>query len=295
MNCLMSTRAAWLLVLCSPAIAGAIVACSGSDTASSSGGSNTNGATSCTDESLDVSFKPMYSSYDGTHTFQVPAIVDGVSATKVKWGISDPDIADLAKDTTTGGVMISIKKAGTATIVASAGDLCGSSKLTVTEATTDAWENGNQRYNNGVTIGLPGSHDGGGGGGGGGGGDGGGRGQPNKELACTNCHGPTANSAFKDVAHTPQQTGGFSDDDLEKIFREGTVPKDGYFDTDIVSYDQWQRFHKWDMSDEEAKGIIVYLRSLTPEAQEGAANFGGRFRDGGRPPPRDGGYGPPKE
>lgn len=288
MNRLMSTRAAMLLLLCAPAAAAAVVACSSSDSGGSS--DNTNGATSCSDESLTVSFNPMYSSFDGTHTFQVPAVVDGVTASKVKWGISDDAIGSIAKDSESGGIMITVKKAGTATIVASAGDLCGSAKLTVTAATADDWQNGSDRYNDGITLGPP-PGSGGGDGGGGGHGDGG-RGAPNKELACTNCHGPTANSAFKDVAHTPEQTGGFSDTELENIFRNGEVPDGGYFDTDIVPYKQWQQFHKWDMTDEEAKGIIVYLRALTPESQEGSANFGGRFRDGGKAPHRDGGGGP---
>ena len=33
-------------------------------------------------------------------------------------------------------------------------------------------------------------------------------------VACTNCHGPTANGPYKTVSHTPEQIGGFSDDQL---------------------------------------------------------------------------------
>jgi hypothetical protein len=41
------------------------------------------------------------------------------------------------------------------------------------------------------------------------------------------------------------------------------------------------------MTQDEAKGVIVYLRSLTPQAQTGQrGDFGGRRgRDGGAPPP----------
>ena len=46
-----------------------------------------------------------------------------------------------------------------------------------------------------------------------------------------------------------------------------------------------QGFHQWQMSPQEAKGIVVYLRSLTPQVQTGMRAFGGR---GGRP---DGGAG----
>src|SRR5205823_3761794 len=120
------------------------------------------------------------------------------------------------------------------------------------------------------------------------------------ELACTNCHGDNTNSnaRYKDVQHTPEQTGGFSDDQLVPIFSMGQVPDGGYFDPDIIcpntrctpdqAYARWQSFHTWDMTDAEKKGIIVYLRSLTPAAQTGSSNFGGRC-DGGHCPRPDGG------
>ena len=111
-----------------------------------------------------------------------------------------------------------------------------------------------------------------------------------QQAACTNCHGDNANGPFKDVAHTPEQTGGFSDDQLVGIFTQGNVPDGGYFDESIVPYQAWTRFHQWDMTDDEAKGVVVYLRSLTPEDQNGSANFGGK-RDGGPRP--DGGKKPP--
>jgi hypothetical protein len=85
---------------------------------------------------------------------------------------------------------------------------------------------------------------------------------------------------YKTVQHTPEQTGGFSDADLIGIFQNGTVPMGGYFDATIVPYAQWQGFHKWDVGD-TPQNMVVYLRSLTPAAQTGAANFGGGFMRGG--------------
>jgi hypothetical protein len=82
------------------------------------------------------------------------------------------------------------------------------------------------------------------------------------------------------VQHTPEQTGGFSDDDLINIFQNGVVPKGGYFDDTIVSYAMWQSFHKWNVGD-TPQNMVVYLRSLTPAAQTGSANFGGLFGNGG--------------
>ena len=247
--------------------------------------------TSCPKNDLEVVFAPMYSAHDGKHMFQLPAIVQGIASSAVTWSASDKSIVDLANDPSTGGTMITVQKAGTVSIIASAGTLCGSSTLTITEATAADWDTGSARYNNGVTLmgrlpgmGGPGM---GGPGAGGAGADGG-----VTEIACTTCHGDQATAGpYKTVSHTPEQTGGFSDEQLQGIFMNGTFPggaKDPSFDATIVAYPTWQAFHKWDMTPDEAKGIIVYLRSLTPQAQNGAPNFGGRF-DGGMGMGRDGG------
>lgn len=247
--------------------------------------------TSCATSVIKVVFAPMYSAYESTHTYQIPAVVNGIDESVVTWSASDPTMVDLATDTTTGGVMITVQKAGTVNIIASAGTLCGSSTLTITDATADDWTAGSQRYNDGVVLRrVPGTGPGGGGPGGPGAGanaDGGVATDAATDAAlptqaaCTNCHGDTATLLqFKTVAHTPEQTGGFSDEQLQNIFMNGMIPDGGYFDPSIVTYAQWQSFHKWDMTADEAKGIIVYLRSLTPTAQTGTSNFGGQF-DGG--------------
>jgi hypothetical protein len=228
--------------------------------------------TGCPKSALTILFSPMYSAYDGVHTFQIPAVVNGLDPTAITidWSASDPTMVKLEPDPTTGGVMITTQKSGTVSIIANAGSLCGASLLTITAATPQDWTDGSNRYNDGVVVNrLPRP-----GGGGMAGGDGG-----TAEAACTNCHGDTASGPFKTVQHTPEQTGGFSDTDLTNIFEKGVVPTGGYFDTSIVSYAEWQGFHKWDVGD-SPQGVVVYLRSLTPAAQTGEANFGGRF-DGG--------------
>jgi hypothetical protein len=249
-----------------------------------SGGTG-DGSAACSSNTLQVLFSPMYSAYDGTHEFQLPAILNGVTAgTQATWTASDPTMVKIDADPTTGGVMLTMQKAGTVTITAAvAGGSCGASTLTITEAAPGDYDVGSARYNNGVILRIP---------------DGGGRPPPQdggvpegggfdasalKQLECTNCHGPTANGPFNDVAHTPEQTGGFSDQELIDIFTKGQVPDGGYFDDQIVSYARWQRFHQWDMTPEEAKGLVIYLRGITPAPQNGTSNFGGR-RDGGRPP-----------
>jgi cytochrome c553 len=247
-------------------------ACSSSNSSGANPASAGSALTSCPTQTLEVVFSPIYSAYESTHTYQVPAVVKGVAASAVKWGTSEPSMVDFSPDPATGGTMITIQKAGTAQIVASAGNLCGSSTLTVSAATPEQWAAGEKRYNNGVVLDVsmtpPSSA------------------TPSAmqaTAACTNCHGPTASNVFKTVSHTPEQTGGFSDDELRNIFRNATLPAGGYFDSNVVPLQFWQMFHKWTMTDEEAQGIIVYLRALTPEAQTGSLNFAGRF-DGGVPP-----------
>ncbi len=250
----------------------------GTTGAGNSGGGATTG---CAQSALTILFNPMYSAYDGVHTFQLPAVVNGIDPTNVEvsWSAADPSMVQMEQDPVTGGVMLTMQKAGNTTIYAQAGGLCGAAPLTITAASPDDWMAGSTRYNDGVTISIrnvlgrgrdAGSLDGG---------------VAANEAACTNCHGDTANGPFKDVAHTPEQTGGFSDQDLVNIFEHGMVPMGGYFDTAIVPYATWQTFHQWDPGTAE-KGLVVYLRSLAPATQMGASNFGGRF-DGGIP---DGGF-----
>jgi len=77
------------------------------------------------------------------------------------------------------------------------------------------------------------------------------------------------------VSHTPEQTGGFSDDDLLNIILRGDFPDGGYFDSTIAIYSVWHNFHRWtDITADQQRGIITYLRSLTPVYQKGSINIG---------------------
>jgi hypothetical protein len=214
------------------------------------------------------------------------------------------------------------------------GGACGSSVLHITTNAENDWTIGNARYNDGVSlhVGPPAGFDGGHGGFGDGGipeggfpkGDGGGfhtsDGGSFYEVdggtACTNCHGATALSAdaggknpFSDVSHTPEQTGGFSDTDLQNIILNGQIPDGGYFDPTVLiascdggaactaqAYMEWSSFHQWtDITSDELPGIICYLRALAPLPQNGTSNFGGGggHRDGGGGGHHDGGGGAP--
>lgn len=286
------------------------------------GGTSTVSTTpgSCSNPTVGISFAPMYSAFipASQHTFQIPSVTDDGSP--AQWSVSDPTQAQLAPQTFDGqsGVMITLQGLGAGgklTVFATKPDgTCGAAALDITSATEDDWQIGNSRYNDGVALHL-GPPDGGFGGFGDGGFEGGrpDGGPRTKDggsffevdggTACTNCHGPTAtNGPYKDVSHTPEQTGGFSDEQLVQIITAGVVPDGGYFDPTVIdsrcdgggtcaarAYQRWQGFHQWtDITPDQYKGIVVYLRSLQPASQGGSSNFGGR-RDGGGPPKGDGG------
>ena len=100
--------------------------------------------------------------------------------------------------------------------------------------------------------------------------------------ACTSCHGPTATQGFfKGIEHTPEQTAGFTDQELLDIVVRGVVNDGGSFDNNLTPYKFWTLFHEWsDISDPAVqKGMLVYLRSLTPAPQPGGLNYG--LPDGG--------------
>ena len=212
---------------------------------------------------LQLVFSPMYSAVipgDDTHTFAVPVIVNGATGDAVTWRTSDPTAVRIDPDALTGGVLLTMLSTATAssarapvTITANTKSACGTSTLTITPGTTDEWNAGEARYNDGVPV------------------DGGLR------AACSDCHAPHADAghAFNDIAHTPEQTGGFSDTQLVNIIQNAEIPDGGYFDPTIVSYLQWRAFHQWNLTAAEKTGLVLYLRSLVPTAQTGTSNFGG--------------------
>lgn len=220
------------------------------------------------DKTLTVHFNPMYSGFDGAHTYQIPATVDNV--TSVKWSASDSSMVDLTPDPNGIDVMITTKKAGNVTIVAETNDAIGKVPLTIEPFTSDQWTAGMTRYTSGAQVTLPGGV----------------HGQGGKYVACTSCHGSTA------VEHTPEQTGGFTDDQLKNIFLNGMLPASDAANPFFGGAKFFMSFHTWQVADDtEANGLVAYLRSLKPMAQ-GAIDFGGgRGGDGGMRGPSDGGFG----
>jgi hypothetical protein len=229
-------------------------------------------------DALQIVFQPAYSAYDGQNHYKIPFVVAGISPSLIIWTTSDDTKVSHTPDDSFGGEMFETTGAGEVTVFAAAGNLCGHSVLRTTQATVAQWQLGASRYNNGVVANRgttrPDSSTG-------------------KDVACTNCHGATG--SLGTVEHTPEQTAGFSDSDLKNIFMNGTTPS-GTLAQPItnLTYAEWHAFHTWTFaSDDEANGVVTYLRSLTP-ASTGNADFGGVFGmngrgDGGR---RDGGFMP---
>ena len=244
-------------------------ACS-SDPPTGSGEQEENG-----DSELAIEFPEMYSAYttDGDHEFQVPAKIDGVK--NAKWSADPADAVSIAKQSD-GTVMITMKKAvDLVTIKAKAGSLTATAKLHILGSTEDVWQQGKERYTNGVVFQRP---DGGRGGQRPDGGWSKGERKVDPKLACTNCHAKGGKGT--DVEHTPTQTGGYSDDQLIDIFTNAKKP-DGV-EMRTMKAEQWEKIHKWSMEEDEKQGLVVYLRSLTPESQ-GVLDFGGGiFGRGGK-------------
>ena len=248
----------------------------GGENSNTTGGVNSGGGG--TSDGLTLKFSPMFSAYDGVHIFKVPVQVEGADPASVEWSASKEGMVDI--EPTPDGVMLTTLAGGEVTIMAKAGDLGASSLLTITEVAPEIYDLGKERYNNGIpafdvpnfdgglpTFGgdggfsFPGFGDGGfafpeggfgsffgdggfrrpDGGFGGFGGDGGLPSFIDNESACTSCHGVGSDSI--DVEHTPQQTGGYSDDDLVGIFTMGKKPEGAGFHAlpDLDAYTAEQR------------------------------------------------------
>jgi hypothetical protein len=210
---------------------------------------------------LTLVFAKLYSAYDGTHLFQVPVKVDGATVELAGWESIPAGAVTFDPDPVGGGVLITVAQAvENITIAAHNEKLGGTATLHVTMATPEEWKIGEARYANGVDYQLP---------------------QLNfadlidpnwvppptpKNLACNNCH--STGAKYFEIQHTPTQIGALSDEVLIEILTTGMKPMGVPYHVLPAELEHlYPEFHTWEANESERKGLIVYLRSLTPMGQ----------------------------
>lgn len=204
-----------------------------------------------------------YTAYDGEHTYQVPFYVLDTEFELSDWSAIPSDAVTIEEnpDTELGGVLVTIvRPVEEITIAVHSGELGGSAPIHVTIGTPEEWEMGEARYNNGVEYTIPDF-------------DFAALLDPNfmppeppGDLACNNCH--TTGAKYFEIQHTPNQAAYYSDEDLVTILTEGKKPEGAPYRILPENLEHlYVQFHTWESSEEERKGLIMYLRSLTPEGQ----------------------------
>ena len=242
-------------------------------------------------KALKLLYPTMYSAYDGVHKFQVPVRVEDTTIELSGWSAIPSAAVQFDPDPEGGGVLLTVlNDTPEVTIAAHTGGsapLGGTATLHVTKATPEEWALGQERYTTGadweiidpadvppelkgmdisklsledivglvgplkllellsaVANGPPPAHN----------------------LKCTNCH--STGAKYFEVQHTPTQIAQISDADVETIFTKGMKPPGVAFrvlPSDIQP--RYKDMHLWMATDAEVKGLIVYLRSLTPAGQ----------------------------
>jgi hypothetical protein len=209
---------------------------------------------------LEIFFPKIYSAYieGSAQEFRVPAVVGGVAPDK--WEVSEEGAVTFDMDTVPNGVMITTRKAGKFKIIARSGRQWGEAELEVTAATEEELATGEMRYNNAVMLDFMGL-------------------RPMmgqmpvmQNASCKNCHGSGATALA--VEHTPQQTGGYSDDEIKAIFSMGQKPEGAMYGSFPGIAMFYPLFHRWAASEDEYQGLVVYLRSMMP-ASQGPLDFMG--------------------
>ena len=206
-----------------------------------SGGGNdmqAGGATSETAGAIQVFPPKIYSGFDGTNSYQAPIIAHN-AASKVTWTISDESIASLMPSGAKGeNLMLTMKKAGSATITATAGGKTSTGTLSVTAYTSAQREAGAHRYTTAPDADNP---------------------------PCMTCHG--ADRGANRPNHSPTELDADTDTEVQNTFTSGTDPE-GRRIIDISEFKDLLTTkgytHMWKVTPEEKTGLLAYLRSLEP-------------------------------
>lgn len=224
---------------------------------------------------LEVVYTTAYTAFDGEHVFKVPFRVQDTEVPLSAW-FSVPDGAvmfdeDTERSSAEGpGVIVTVVAYHPEiTIGAQSGMLGGTATLKVTQATPAEWEAGEARYDNGIDYDFP---------------------QftpeqflmllldpnfmvpaPAPNTSCISCHSEGAK--YFEIQHTPTQIARFSDEELTTILTMGIKPAGIGFRIlpamlgGQTNEEIYKEYHRWDGTEAEIKGLLVYLRSLTPTGQ----------------------------
>jgi hypothetical protein len=180
----------------------------------------------------------VYTGFDGMHTYKAPVIAvseenEPITTGGVTWSLSDPSMGDLATDAQ--GVMITAKKAGDTTLIASYMGKQAMASLHIYMYTPAAYAEGEQRYKNAVDMNNP---------------------------ACTNCHGK---GAGKGPDHTPTELDADPDEEIQNTFTSGVDPEG----RPIAEESEWApllegKMHMWAVTASQKVNLLAYLRALEP-------------------------------
>jgi hypothetical protein len=240
-------------------LAAAAAACSSSSNATDPGGDDDDdddNTTTVPDAStppadsglsiLHLSPSREYSGFDGTHSFKVPIAVYGAKSTD---NITvTPDVAGAAVITPVklknvdpsadSGVyfMVDIKQAGTIKLTAKAGTQTADATISVAQYEAARWTQGETRYMNAGSNGDP---------------------------ACRSCH-----VDGQAIDHSPATLASVADTDVGRIMTLGVKPSRATISTGCTDCSDAAKKHQWMLSDDERRGLIVYLRGLEPRGFE---------------------------
>jgi hypothetical protein len=219
---------------------------------------------------LKLIYPSAFTAFDGEHTFSVPFYVDGATVELAGWSAIPSSAVTFVDDPELGGVLVTVvEDVPEITIAARSDTIGGVALLNVTSATPAQWTTGEARYNNGIDFELPmidpamfaqllldpnwmpp---------------------RPPGDIACNNCH--SLGAKYFEVQHTPTQAARFSDDQLRTILTMGMKPDGVGFRVlpemlfGMMASELYSEFHTWESNEEEITGLIVYMRSLTPQGQ----------------------------
>lgn len=233
---------------------------------------------------------PAYSAFGGSHTYVLTPIMSSASdspemAATLVWGVDEKFVSMEPFDELSAAVKLTMREAGV-TEVSVKGEFFGHrfgtrARLTITEASDEAWERGDARFHSGpqsspehlrelledmgfevdcwrsesgcsesdcaVLKGAPSLLP--------------------KDAACSSCHDESTSD--KGLRLTSLRLSGVSDDDLISMFSEGSFPAGHVYESEILKNracgdSLFRNFHAWSMDEADKRGLVLKLRSLPP-------------------------------